>query len=393
MIIAVGSPTTRWGYERDRRTGPASPRERLPLEQIVLNRSGFAGLGPAAAAWSAMRWLSANIPSASGGGAWRPVAAWRPAARAAGGELGGQLGQLNRLACSPGRSPSAPARPGRRPLLVDGSLGLRGHRVVRVGGLLADPFGLRLVELQDVDHRFALLGRARPEERRPDAEATAMTTRTDRGQRPAESALHRGISPGGPGPEGRAFGLVLHRVQYVLVQRVLLLGRRDGSDQTGPSRVFAMRRSEVKLKTPGADREQFPSFDSLDTYCPRTIKTPAGPRQDGQPAYNTQRNTAMPVFRYRPFAPRKSGVTLADRTWPDKVIDRARAWCAVDLRDGNQALIDPMSPARKRRCSNCWSRWATRRSRSVSRRPSQTDYDFVREIIEQGRWRTSPSRC
>ena len=46
-----------------------------------------------------------------------------------------------------------------------------------------------------------------------------------------------------------------------------------------------------------------PSFDSLDAYVSaRTIKTPAGPRQDGQPAYNTQRNTAMPVSRYRPFA-------------------------------------------------------------------------------------------
>ena len=42
-------------------------------------------------------------------------------------------------------------------------------------------------------------------------------------------------------------------------------------------------------------------------------------------------------------------ITLPDRTWPDKVIDRAPQWCAVDLRDGNQALIDPMSPERKRR--------------------------------------------
>ena len=62
-----------------------------------------------------------------------------------------------------------------------------------------------------------------------------------------------------------------------------------------------------------------PSFDSLDAYVSaRTIKTPAGPRQNGQPAWNTQRNTAMPVFRYRPFAQEVETVTLTDRTWPDQ---------------------------------------------------------------------------
>ena len=57
----------------------------------------------------------------------------------------------------------------------------------------------------------------------------------------------------------------------------------------------------------------------------------------------------MPVSRYRPFAEEVESIRLADRSWPDRVIDHAPMWCAVDLRDGNQALIDPMSPARKRR--------------------------------------------
>lgn len=52
----------------------------------------------------------------------------------------------------------------------------------------------------------------------------------------------------------------------------------------------------------------------------------------------------MPAHKYRPFPP----VALPDRRWPSKVIDRAPSWCSVDLRDGNQALVDPMGPERKR---------------------------------------------
>src|SRR6185437_14516801 len=56
-----------------------------------------------------------------------------------------------------------------------------------------------------------------------------------------------------------------------------------------------------------------------------------------------QQPSGMPIHKYVPF----QLIELADRTWPEKVIDKAPRWCAVDLRDGNQALIDPMSPARK----------------------------------------------
>ena len=62
---------------------------------------------------------------------------------------------------------------------------------------------------------------------------------------------------------------------------------------------------------------------------------------------NTQKPSAMPIHRYRSYAD-QFHVDLPDRTWPDTVIDAAPMWCAVDLRDGNQALIDPMSPERKR---------------------------------------------
>jgi 2-isopropylmalate synthase len=53
----------------------------------------------------------------------------------------------------------------------------------------------------------------------------------------------------------------------------------------------------------------------------------------------------MPFDKYRPYAP----VDIQDRRWPDQTITRAPQWCSVDLRDGNQALIEPMGADRKRR--------------------------------------------
>src|SRR3954471_4459311 len=90
--------------------------------------------------------------------------------------------------------------------------------------------------------------------------------------------------------------------------------------------------------------------DSPDAFASvRQITKPSGAPKPGQPSWNTQRASAMPVGRYRSFNDEVETIALSDRTWPDKIIDRAPMWCAVDLRDGNQALIDPMSPARKRR--------------------------------------------
>src|SRR5262245_24147218 len=111
------------------------------------------------------------------------------------------------------------------------------------------------------------------------------------------------------------------------------------------------------------------------------VRTPSRPAPAEQPAWNTQRGSAMPIHRYRPFAQLVEPVTLPDRTWPGKVIDRAPQWCAVDLRDGNQALIDPMSPARKRKMFELLVRMGYKEIEVGFPAASQTDFDFVREII------------
>ncbi|WP_370247615.1 2-isopropylmalate synthase [Nocardioides sp.] len=86
----------------------------------------------------------------------------------------------------------------------------------------------------------------------------------------------------------------------------------------------------------------------------------------------------MPFGRYEPFIP----VVLADRTWPDRQITQAPRWCAVDLRDGNQALIDPMSPARKMKMFKLLVQMGYKEIEVGFPSASQTDFDFVRELIE-----------
>ncbi|MBP1161075.1 2-isopropylmalate synthase [Rhodococcus sp. PvR099] len=116
----------------------------------------------------------------------------------------------------------------------------------------------------------------------------------------------------------------------------------------------------------------------------RTITPPSKPAPADQPVWNQQKNSSMPTYRYRPFAEEVEPISLPDRTWPDKIIDRAPLWCAVDLRDGNQALIDPMSPARKRRMFDLLVRMGYKEIEVGFPSASQTDFDFVREIIEDG---------
>ncbi len=94
---------------------------------------------------------------------------------------------------------------------------------------------------------------------------------------------------------------------------------------------------------------------------------------------NTQQASRMPWQRYSPFIP----VALADRTWPDKVITQAPRWCAVDLRDGNQALIDPMTPDRKRRMFELLVSMGYKEIEVGFPSASQTDFDFVRMLIEE----------
>src|SRR3712207_2249386 len=86
----------------------------------------------------------------------------------------------------------------------------------------------------------------------------------------------------------------------------------------------------------------------------------------------------MPISRYAPFPP----IPLPDRTWPEKVTTEAPRWCAVDLRDGNQALIDPMTPDRKRRMFELLVRMGYKEIEVGFPAASQTDFDFVRQLIE-----------
>src|SRR3954449_8144299 len=86
----------------------------------------------------------------------------------------------------------------------------------------------------------------------------------------------------------------------------------------------------------------------------------------------------MPFGKYQPQIP----IQLTDRTWPDKVIDKAPLWCSVDLRDGNQALIDPMDPIRKRRMFDAVVQMGFKEIEVGFPAASQPDFDFIRQLIE-----------
>jgi 2-isopropylmalate synthase len=97
---------------------------------------------------------------------------------------------------------------------------------------------------------------------------------------------------------------------------------------------------------------------------------------------NTQSASGMPIHKYRPYS-EIVAVDLPDRTWPTKRITQAPRWCAVDLRDGNQALIDPMSPERKRIMFDLLVRMGYKEIEVGFPSASQTDFDFVRSLIEE----------
>ncbi|MGK9233869.1 2-isopropylmalate synthase [Inquilinus limosus] len=90
--------------------------------------------------------------------------------------------------------------------------------------------------------------------------------------------------------------------------------------------------------------------------------------------------SVMPVDKYRPVQP----VPLPDRQWPNRVIDRAPIWCSVDLRDGNQALIEPMGTDRKQRMWDLLVRMGFKEIEVGFPAASQTDFDFVRHLIDNG---------
>ena len=96
-------------------------------------------------------------------------------------------------------------------------------------------------------------------------------------------------------------------------------------------------------------------------------------------SFPNQNPSSMPVSRYSSFVP----VDLKDRTWPTKSIKDAPQWCSVDLRDGNQALIDPMDWSRKLAMFNLLVKMGYKEIEVGFPSASQTDFDFVRKIIEE----------
>jgi 2-isopropylmalate synthase len=87
----------------------------------------------------------------------------------------------------------------------------------------------------------------------------------------------------------------------------------------------------------------------------------------------------MPFRKYRPY----DTVDLPDRTWPDRVVDRAPTWCSTDLRDGNQALVNPMDAARKQRFFDLLVRLGVKEIEVGFPSASKTDFDFVRQLVEE----------
>ncbi|HXT88696.1 MAG TPA: 2-isopropylmalate synthase [Trebonia sp.] len=119
---------------------------------------------------------------------------------------------------------------------------------------------------------------------------------------------------------------------------------------------------------------------ATSTSFPR-ISTPAGPVPEQAPAWNRQRHSQMPSHRYRDVYSRVD-IPLAQRDWPTRRLTQAPLWVPVDLRDGNQALAEPMDPARKRRFFELMVAMGYKEIEVGYPSASQTDYDFVRLIAE-----------
>ncbi|REJ04655.1 2-isopropylmalate synthase [Microbacterium bovistercoris] len=110
-----------------------------------------------------------------------------------------------------------------------------------------------------------------------------------------------------------------------------------------------------------------------------TLSTPSGPIPEDAPRWNPQRLSQMPSHRYRDVFSRVD-VPLQDRMWPSRRLTAAPLWVPVDLRDGNQALAEPMDPARKRRFFQLLVAMGYKEIEVGYPSASQTDFDFVRLI-------------
>jgi 2-isopropylmalate synthase len=127
------------------------------------------------------------------------------------------------------------------------------------------------------------------------------------------------------------------------------------------------------------------SVSAVSPAVPSRTSVPPIAAGDGPGAADPiarQRASRMPYRRYAPYLT-EFAVDLPDRQWPSRRITRAPRWGAVDLRDGNQALIDPMSPERKRRMFHLLVQMGYKEIEVGFPAASQTDFDFIRQLIEQ----------
>ena len=117
---------------------------------------------------------------------------------------------------------------------------------------------------------------------------------------------------------------------------------------------------------------------------PSTDTTPPAGAPRSYEERTAQQPSPMPVHKYRPFHEQLT-VELPDRTWPERRVEKAPRWCAVDLRDGNQALIEPMNPERKLRMFELLVAMGYKEIEVGFPSASQTDFDFVRLLIDEDR--------
>ncbi|CAL9386952.1 2-isopropylmalate synthase [Streptomyces sp. enrichment culture] len=114
-----------------------------------------------------------------------------------------------------------------------------------------------------------------------------------------------------------------------------------------------------------------------------TLRTPSGDLPADAPRWNPQRPSAMPHHRYQP-AHERVALPLTDRRWPSRRLERAPLWVPVDLRDGNQALAEPMDTERKRRMFDLLVTMGFKEIEVGYPSASQTDFDFVRHLATSG---------
>ncbi|MFC0100221.1 hypothetical protein ACFFKH_22195 [Micromonospora marina] len=118
--------------------------------------------------------------------------------------------------------------------------------------------------------------------------------------------------------------------------------------------------------------------------------TPLGSPSAGQPWWNRQRASTMPAHRYTRTEPQMP-LVIPDRSWPSRELVRAPLWASVDLRDGNQALANPMDPIRKGRMFDLLVKLGLKHIEVGYPSASEADFEFVRESVTGART-TSPFR-